>query len=117
MKRKIRRKTDKKLKKTIYYNELLSGHVKNGGIYNHITKYTPKLFLLLCKIIKETRNIEIKWYINSALAYLVIPNDIISEIEHGDTGYIDDIFVRLGLTKAQWKPSMTKQADLAPRAL
>jgi adenylosuccinate lyase len=32
--------------------------------------------------------------------------------------YVDDIFVRLGLTKAQWKPSMTeKPTDLAPRAL
>ncbi|TET86421.1 MAG: adenylosuccinate lyase, partial [Dehalococcoidia bacterium] len=31
--------------------------------------------------------------------------------------YIDDIFERLGLTKAQWKPSMTKPTELAPRAI
>jgi adenylosuccinate lyase len=31
--------------------------------------------------------------------------------------HIDDIFVRLGLTKTQWKPSMTKPTDLAPRAI
>ncbi len=31
--------------------------------------------------------------------------------------YIDDIFQRLGLTKTQWKPSITKHADLGPRAL
>ncbi len=31
--------------------------------------------------------------------------------------YVDDIFERLGLTKAQWKPSMTKASGLAPRAI
>jgi len=31
--------------------------------------------------------------------------------------YMDDIFERLGLTKTQWQPSVTKPADLAPRAI
>ncbi len=31
--------------------------------------------------------------------------------------YIDEIFGRLGLTKAQWKTSMTRPTDLAPRAI
>jgi adenylosuccinate lyase len=31
--------------------------------------------------------------------------------------YIDEIFQRLGLTQTQWKPSITKHADLGPRAL
>jgi adenylosuccinate lyase len=31
--------------------------------------------------------------------------------------YIDDIFKRLGLTKAQWKGDMDKPSDLAPRAI
>jgi adenylosuccinate lyase len=31
--------------------------------------------------------------------------------------YIDDIFERLGLTKTQWKPAMTKPSDLAPGAI
>ena len=31
--------------------------------------------------------------------------------------YIDEIFKRLGLTKAQWEPSMAKPTDLAPGAL
>ena len=31
--------------------------------------------------------------------------------------YVDDIFERLGLTEAQWKPSLAKPADLAPGAL
>jgi len=31
--------------------------------------------------------------------------------------YIDDIFARLGLTKAQWKGDITKTTDLAPRAI
>ena len=31
--------------------------------------------------------------------------------------HIDDIFLRLGLTKSQWKPGTTKPIDLAPRAL
>jgi adenylosuccinate lyase len=31
--------------------------------------------------------------------------------------YIDDIFKRLGLTEVQWKQSMTKPNELAPRAI
>jgi len=31
--------------------------------------------------------------------------------------YVDDIFTRLGLTKAQWKGDITKPTDLAPKAI
>ena len=31
--------------------------------------------------------------------------------------YVDDIFRRLGLTEAQWKGSITKPSELAPRAI
>jgi len=31
--------------------------------------------------------------------------------------YVDDIFVRLGLTKAQWQSDMAEPIDLAPRAI
>jgi len=31
--------------------------------------------------------------------------------------YVDDIFARLGLTKAQWKGDITKPTDLAPRTI
>jgi adenylosuccinate lyase len=31
--------------------------------------------------------------------------------------YVDDIFERLDLTKAQWKGSIAKPTELAPRAL
>jgi adenylosuccinate lyase len=37
--------------------------------------------------------------------------------EHYYLSHIDDTFQRLGLTKAQWKQSMTKPTDLAPGAL
>jgi len=31
--------------------------------------------------------------------------------------YIDDIFARLGLTKAQWKGDITEPTELAPRTI
>ena len=31
--------------------------------------------------------------------------------------YVDDIFARLGLTKAQWKGDITEPTDLAPKSI
>ncbi len=31
--------------------------------------------------------------------------------------YVDDIFARLGLTKAQWKGDITEPTELAPRTI
>jgi adenylosuccinate lyase len=46
------------------------------------------------------------------------PSEIESLFDHQYyLRYIDEIFQRLGLTKTQWKPSITKHANLGPRSL
>jgi len=55
--------------------------------------YIPYFFKLLCKLTEEDLNLEDKMKIYSALAYFVIPNDVISEDAYGPAGYIDDIYV------------------------
>ncbi len=61
------------------------------------------------------------------LTLLKADSDITAALPHPDLEslfdyqyylrYMDDIFERLGLTKTQWQPSVTKPADLAPRAI
>ena len=69
-------------------------NAEEGGMYKDLIKYCPSFFKLLCNILEEG---EVDWHtkliIDAALAYFVIPNDIISESEHGAIGYIDDVFI------------------------
>lgn len=54
----------------------------------------PNLFTLLCDVLdKKVLSRESRLEINSAIAYYVIPNDVIPEEIYGPYGYIDDIFV------------------------
>ncbi len=72
--------------------ETLKGEENN--VYYDLIRYTPDFFRLLCKILID-KNTEwhTKLVINSALAYFVVPNDVIPEEEYGAMGYIDDIFI------------------------
>jgi len=69
-------------------------HGEEENIYWETIKYIPSFFRLLCNLLSDERT---EWHTklitNSALAYFVVPNDIIPEQEYKATGYIDDIFV------------------------
>lgn len=72
--------------------ETIEGEKDN--VYYDLIKYTPEFFKLLYKIsVDERTEWHTKLVVNSALAYFVIPNDVIPEEEYGATGYIDDIFL------------------------
>ena len=64
------------------------------ALYGDIVKYAPIFFKLLCEILEDERT---DWHtrlaINAALAYFVVPNDIIPEDKHGSLGYVDDVFL------------------------
>jgi uncharacterized membrane protein YkvA (DUF1232 family) len=84
-----------KVKLRGFYEDLVDAiKSEEDGVYSDILKYAPSFFQLLCDILEDERA---DWYtrllIDSALAYFVMPNDIISEEEYGVTGYIDDIFL------------------------
>ena len=70
------------------------------GDYAPFIDHGPNLFILLCDILdKEDLNRKNRLEINSAIAYYVVPNDVIPEEIYGPYGYIDDIFVSVYVLK------------------
>ncbi len=63
------------------------------GDFDKFIYYIPEFFSLLCNLLEENVDSEDRKLINSALAYFVVPNDVISEEIYGPMGYVDDIYV------------------------
>ena len=64
------------------------------GEYAPFIDCGPNLFTLLCDLLDNKKlSKESRLEINAAIAYYVIPNDVIPEEVYGPYGYIDDIFV------------------------
>ena len=63
------------------------------GDFDKFILYAPDFFKLLCELLDEDLDNEDKRKINSALAYFVLPNDILPEETSGPLGYVDDIYV------------------------
>lgn len=76
-----------------YYNFLLEELDSFEGDFDKFILYAPDFFKLLCNLLDENIEADDRRKINSALAYFVIPNDILSEEIYGPIGYIDDIYV------------------------
>ncbi len=75
-----------------YYDFLKEQINKFEGKFPKYILYIPDFFKLLCKLTEQDIKVADKRKINSALAYFVIPNDIIPEDIHGPAGYIDDLY-------------------------
>lgn len=76
-----------------YYNFLKAELNNYEGKFDKFILYIPDFFKLLCKLVDEDIDRETKKDIYSALAYFVIPNDVIPEDLYGPAGYIDDMFI------------------------
>lgn len=64
------------------------------GEYASFIDCGPNLFVLLCDLLDNKKlNKQFRLEINAAIAYFVIPNDVIPEEIYGPYGYIDDIFI------------------------
>jgi len=64
------------------------------GEYALFINCGPNLFTLLCDVLNNKKlSKESRLEINAAIAYYVIPNDVVPEDIYGPYGYIDDIFV------------------------
>lgn len=76
------------------YYDFLKEELDNfEGDFDKFILYIPEFFKLLCHLLDEdTIDIEDRRKINSALAYFVVPNDVIPENIYGPLGYVDDIF-------------------------
>lgn len=74
----------KKLKKDIEMYE---------GRHDEFIYFTPEWYKLMTNLLDDARMpYRLKPLVSCAIAYFIIPADIISEEIHGPYGYIDDIF-------------------------
>lgn len=77
-----------------YYDILKENLDKYTGEYDNFIDYGPDLFKLLTEILSNEKvgsNERLK--INAAIAYFVVPYDIIPEQIYGPYGYVDDIYL------------------------
>lgn len=64
------------------------------GEYASFIDCGPDLFNLLCDILSNEKiSPEFRLKISAAIAYYVVPDDVIPEEVYGPYGYIDDIFI------------------------
>jgi uncharacterized membrane protein YkvA (DUF1232 family) len=62
--------------------------------YEKFIDYSPDLFKLLTEILNiEEINSKDRLKISAAIAYFVVPYDVIPEQIYGPYGYVDDIFI------------------------
>jgi uncharacterized membrane protein YkvA (DUF1232 family) len=75
-----------------FYETLKKNINEYDGKYKDIVKYCPRFFNLLCCILND-RIVDwnTKLMIDAALAYFVLPDDIIPD--HEEAGYVDDLFI------------------------
>ena len=62
--------------------------------YDSFIDYGPELYKLLCSCLNSKKvNSDLRLSISAAIAYYVVPMDVIPETIYGPYGYIDDIFM------------------------
>lgn len=77
-----------------FYHNLLRDIKEYEGEYTYLLNFCPKFFKLLCDILVDIRtDWHTKLLINSALAYFVLPEDIIPDYDASGKGYLDDLFL------------------------
>lgn len=96
------------------YYDFLKYELDNfQGDFDGFILYTPDFFKLLCDLLDDDIDKQDRRIINSALAYFVVPNDVIPEEIYGPMGYVDDVFVCAAvLKKLQKKYGPEKLAKL-----
>lgn len=78
----------------IYYSDNLRENLSKFDNYAPFIDWGPDLLNLLCSLldIKDLSK-DLRLKISAAIAYYVVPNDIIPEDVYGPYGYVDDIFI------------------------
>ena len=76
-----------------FYDTLIDNLESYNGEYAPFINCGPNLFKLLCDILDYDIKRELRLAICGAIAYYVVPMDVIPEQLYGPYGYIDDIFI------------------------
>jgi uncharacterized membrane protein YkvA (DUF1232 family) len=83
-----------------FYDVLSDNLESYQGEYASFIDHGPKLFKLLTGLLDEkdlTPDLRLK--ISAAIAYYVVPMDVIPEQIYGPYGYIDDIYITVYIIK------------------
>ena len=76
-----------------FYDTLVENLDSYNGEYASFIDCGPNLFKLLCDLLDQDINQDLRLKICGAIAYYVVPMDVIPEEIYGPYGYIDDIFI------------------------
>lgn len=77
-----------------FYDALVENLNSYEEEYDSFIDYGPDLYKLLCSCLNyEEVNSDLRLSISAAIAYYVVPMDIIPETIYGPYGYIDDIYI------------------------
>lgn len=76
-----------------FYDVLSDNLESYQGEYASFIDHGPQLFKLLTEVLNENINQDLRLQISAAIAYYVVPMDVIPEQVYGPYGYIDDIYV------------------------
>ena len=82
-----------------FYDTLIENLESYNGEYASFIDCGPNLFKLLCDLLDHDIKKEIRLEICGAIAYYVVPMDVIPEQIYGPYGYIDDIFISVYVLK------------------
>jgi uncharacterized membrane protein YkvA (DUF1232 family) len=94
-----------------FFNELTADIAQYEGRHDEVIYLTPYWYKLMTNLLDDPRlPSRLKPLISCAIAYFIIPADIISEEIYGPYGYIDDIFFCAYV--ADQVRTFTKKADL-----
>ena len=76
-----------------FFEELKADIAKYEGRHDEFIYLTPFWYRLLTNLLDDPRlPARLKPLVSCAVAYFIIPVDVVSEEIHGPYGYIDDIF-------------------------
>jgi uncharacterized membrane protein YkvA (DUF1232 family) len=77
-----------------FYDVLSDNLESYQGEYASFIDHGPLLFKLLTEVLDDKNiNQDLRLEISAAIAYYVVPMDVIPEQIYGPYGYIDDIFI------------------------
>ena len=76
-----------------FYDTLIENLESYNGEYASFIDCGPNLFKLLCDLLDQDIEQELRLKLCGAIAYYVVPMDVIPEQIYGPYGYIDDIYM------------------------
>ena len=84
----------KTLRQGRFYDKVRRKIAQYSGRHANIIMLAPDLFMLLCRLLKDSRvPLSLKGIVAAAVAYFISPLDLMPEAILGPFGFLDDIIV------------------------